>query len=137
MRTVPRRTLAALATVTALLTLPASVGAVNIDTAPPGSTNQTTATFTVSPQGAFTNLWCSLDDGAATDCTSGIVTYPGLAEGAHSFMVTATDAGGMADPFPANHEWTIDLTAPDTALTEQPPASSTSSSATFQFTSNR
>ena len=41
-----------------------------------------------------------------------------LAAGSHTFQVRATDGAGNVDPSPASFTWNIDLTAPDTTLTE-------------------
>jgi hypothetical protein len=40
------------------------------------------------------------------------------------------------DPTPASYTWVVDTTAPDTTITSSPPAVTSSTSATFTFTSN-
>ncbi|HEX9696581.1 MAG TPA: Ig-like domain-containing protein, partial [Actinomycetota bacterium] len=110
-----------------------------VTSGPPGVTNSSSATFEFmgtdnhTPSGSLT-FTCSLDAAPASPCTSP-ATYTGLAEGAHTFSVAATDAAGNTDPTPATHAWTIDTTPPDTTITSGPPSPSDSASATLQFTS--
>jgi hypothetical protein len=52
----------------------------------------------------------------------------------HTFQVEATDQAGNADPTPASYTWTVDTASPDTSIgPTQPPALSTSSTATFDL----
>jgi len=41
-----------------------------------------------------------------------VPSYGGLAIGAHTFRVRATDAAGNTDPTPADRSWTVQLNAP-------------------------
>jgi hypothetical protein len=59
-----------------------------------------------------------------------------LATGTHQFRVQATDQAGNTDTTPASHTWTIDTTAPQTTITDGPPNSTTSTTATFTFSAN-
>ena len=56
-----------------------------------------------------------------------------------SFSVRARDAAGNLDPTPATQIWTVtpppDTTPPDTSIGSGPPASTTSTSASFGFAS--
>jgi hypothetical protein len=81
-----------------------------IDSAPSSPTSATTATFTFHSTAAGATFACSLDGAAATACTSP-VSYSGLADGPHTFSVTAT-ANGTTDPSPATSSWTVDTTPP-------------------------
>jgi alpha-tubulin suppressor-like RCC1 family protein len=103
-------------------------------TAPAALTNSATATFTFSSSESGSTFECKMDSGSFAACTSP-QGYTGLADGSHTFAVKAIDSGGTADPTPAGHTWTIDTSAADTTLTTTPPNPSTSSDATFAFSS--
>ncbi len=75
---------------------------------------------------------CRLDEGAWTACTSP-QPYSSLTEGNHKFEVRALDKAGNPDASPATFAWLVDTKAPDTELTAQPTAISSSSSASFSF----
>jgi hypothetical protein len=62
------------------------------------------------------------------------VTYHGLVDGRHAFIVRAWDAVGNVSAQVA-HSWTIDTTAPETTLVSAP-KSGTASSATFAFSAS-
>jgi hypothetical protein len=127
-----------------------------IATAPPADTTAPETTITSSPQDGTTDttasfafagsddttaagsltFQCQLDAGAWATCASP-KAYTGLVAGSHSFAVRARDAAGNVDGTPATTTWTIlvpDTVAPDTTITAQPDALSTSSSASFSFT---
>ena len=110
----------------------------SITSGPAATTTARSATFTLSSSEAGSTFECSLDGGAFAACASP-KTYSGLALGAHELRVRASDAAGNVDPTPATHGWTIepDVTAPQTTLgAGSPPASTSSTSATFAFTSD-
>jgi large repetitive protein len=99
-------------------------------------TNATTATFDFqSPNTSPVTFECSRDGTAPEVCTSPKV-YTGLTEGNHTFAVKAKSSSGVYDPDPAVYNWSIDTTAPDTAIGAAPPASTTSGFATFTFSSS-
>jgi hypothetical protein len=50
--------------------------------------------------------------------------------------VRATDAAGNVDETPALYNWTVDSTAPETTIDVKPAATTSSTSATFEFSSN-
>jgi hypothetical protein len=107
-----------------------------IDSGPPALTNNPFGTFTFStePGGTFQ---CSVDGGAFVPCTSPFTTNP-LGDGKHNFQVKAIDAAGNADKTAAKAKsWTVDATPPVTTITGKPAAPTTSTSATFKFTSEK
>jgi hypothetical protein len=109
---------------------------------PLSATTSTSATFTfngvddVTPASNLT-FQCQLDVPETSSwaaCTTPRA-YSGLAEGAHTFRVRAVDAALNVDPSPAVYTWTIDQTAPETVISKGPGSSSSSTSASFEFTS--
>ena len=101
---------------------------------PLNPTNQTSASFSFTSTEAGSSFQCSLDGAAFSACTSPR-NYTGLAAGAHTFQVRATDPAGNVDASPAIYTWTVDTTAPNTTITAQPPNPSNQTSASFSFTS--
>jgi ribosomal protein L28 len=77
---------------------------------PPATSDSSTASFTFSASepGGFQ---CELDGGAFTSCISP-ASYAGLANGAHTFEVRATDTDGNLDPTPASAAWTVRVATP-------------------------
>jgi|GEM_PF-1518619 len=106
----------------------------NITANPPALSNSSSASFSFTASEAGISFACSLDGAAFAPCTSP-QNYAGLAAGSHTFQVRATDAANNTDPTPASSTWTVDLTAPNTSITSNPPASTNTSSATFAFAS--
>jgi hypothetical protein len=104
----------------------------SVDSAPAALTNSAAATFTFSADEAGSTFQCQLDGGGYSACTSP-KAYAGLAGGAHTFDVRATDAAGNTGS-PAGASWTIDLTAPQTTIASGPTDPSGSGSGTFTFT---
>jgi hypothetical protein len=103
---------------------------------PPDPSASPDATFSFAASLAGATFECTLDGGAAKHCTSP-VTYSGLGAGKHTFKVVAS-SGNLVDNTPAEYSWTIALpVALDTTITTKPPDPSSSSKATFEFTSNR
>jgi large repetitive protein len=78
---------------------------------------------------------CRLDSAAeaAWEACASPQSYRDLGAGRHSFEVRAIDAAGNLDASPDSSSWTIDLTAPESSLTERPPDPSNESSARFSF----
>lgn len=104
-------------------------------TNPPPVTASTAASFTFSgiDNDGVANFECRLDSAAFSACTSP-ADLSNLTDGSHTFQVRAIDVTGNADPSPASYTWTVDLTAPDTEITDQPASLSSSASASFSFT---
>ena len=72
---------------------------------PTGTVTATTASFTFTATETAT-FQCRLDGAAFAACASP-QGYTGLAAGAHTFDVRATDAAGNVDATPASSTWTI------------------------------
>jgi hypothetical protein len=105
-----------------------------ITSGPSGTVLSATATFAFNATEAST-FGCSLDGGTFASCNSP-KTYTGLSEADHTFAVRAIDLAGNTDPSPATASWTVRI-PPDTAITSSPAAYTSSTSATFAFTSTK
>jgi hypothetical protein len=109
-----------------------------ITTAPADGTS-TSASVAFSSSESGGTFACSLDSGAYANCSSP-KSYTGLAVGAHSVSVRATDAAGNTDTTPASASWNVtappaDTTPPETTITSSP-ANGTSTSGAFGFTAS-
>ena len=82
-----------------------------IDSGPPASTTQTTASFSFSSDQGGASFQCKLDSGSWAGCSSP-ASYGSLAVGAHSFSVRAVSAGGDLDASPAASSWTVEAPPP-------------------------
>ena len=105
-----------------------------ITSSPESLTNRMEASFTFTSSGDGTTFSCTLDSSAAAPCTSP-VTYGGLADGSHTFAITARDAMGNV-PAPASFTWMVDTTAPAVSLASGPSARTRDTTATFSFSSS-
>jgi hypothetical protein len=106
-----------------------------IDSGPSNLSKSPTATFTFHSDDPLAfGFTCYLDGVALGTCASPS-TYTGLADGSHTFDVQAMGLLGT-DPTPAHAAWTIDTVAPETTITSPPIGTTSSSSATFTFTSS-
>ncbi|HLJ08367.1 MAG TPA: Ig-like domain-containing protein, partial [Acidimicrobiia bacterium] len=102
---------------------------------PTGATRTTSASFTFSSDQPGATFACRLDGAAFsfTPCTSPF-SGTGLADGAHTFEVRATTAGGT-DPTAASRTWTVDTTGPTvTGLSPSDNATSVARNATVSAT---
>jgi flagellar hook assembly protein FlgD len=113
-----------------------------IDAGPSGTTTSTSANFQFSSSEAGSSFQCQLDSGSWASCSSP-KAYGSLALGAHSFAVKATDDAGNTDASAATQSWTVqavqppaDTTAPQTTINSGPSGTTTSTSASFQFSSS-
>ena len=103
-----------------------------ITSAPSSRTSSTLAVFSfVAGEGEAT-FECRLGGGGWAACASP-TSYGGLAEGVHLFEVRAVDGVGNADPSPATHAWTVDLTPPQTTITGGVPTPTSATSASIPF----
>ncbi len=82
---------------------------VTITSAPPDPSPDPTATFTFQSDDPTATFTCSLDGSLPADCTSP-VTYDGLANGSHTFTVTATDPAGNSKQ--DSYTWTVQALRP-------------------------
>jgi hypothetical protein len=105
-----------------------------IDSAPSSVTREAVAAFTFSASDFVATYECSLDGSAFASCPKDFTTSA-LAEGAHTLSVRAKDALGNVDATPATHDWTVDLTPPNTVIAAQPSNPSASALGDFAFTS--
>ncbi len=106
---------------------------------PPRSSTNTSATFRFTgtdnlTAGTDLRFQCRREGGSFVSCSSP-QTYTGLGEGSHTFEVRAVDDAGNIDPSPENYTWSVDTTVPETTITDQPAAISSSVNATFEFSS--
>ena len=106
---------------------------VTLSDQPPTLTNRTSATFSFSSNQSSSTFACSLDSGAFTSCTSPLV-YSNLSDRAHTFAVQATALGNTGPA--TTYSWTVDTTAPETAIVSGPGTNSNSPAASFTFTSS-
>ncbi len=113
-----------------------------VDSGPPVATTNTSASLKFSADEAGSSFQCRLDSGAWTSCTSP-QGYDSLGLGLHTFAVKAIDASGNADASPATRIWTVlaiappaDTKAPSTTIDGGPSGTTTSSDASFQFSSS-
>jgi len=109
-----------------------SAPTVTLTSAPPSTTTSTSASFAWTTTGSPTSVACSLDGGVAVGCSSP-KSYMGLGAGNHSFAVTVSNNAGSRT---ASYVWTVSgstTTIPAVTLTAAPPASTTSTSASFSW----
>jgi large repetitive protein len=105
--------------------------ATRVVAAPPALTSATSASFAFTASKPGSTFECKLDTSAWTACTSP-VTYPGRADGPHTFGVRARDRYGIVEPAPPARTWTVDTVAPDTrAMAILPSAVQPSATVTF------
>ncbi len=81
-------------------------------TTPPSPVTPARATFSFQSIPTGATFRCTLDGGSTTPCSSP-ATFTGLAAGAHTLAVAATNGSGT-DPTPTTAHWTVDTTPPST-----------------------
>ena len=107
---------------------------VSFSSGPPPVTNRTDVSVKVEVSEESTTATCALDGAPHADC-EGWVEFTGLADGVHTFSVTATDlAGNVSDP--GIRTWIVDTRAPSITVTGGPPPLTNSRTATFELTSD-
>jgi hypothetical protein len=105
-----------------------------IDSGPPDPSLSSTATFTFHSDDPLATFECSRDGRAFRNCSSP-KSYSGLSDGSHTFDVRAIKADSKGHSKPAHAEWTI-FVALETTITSAPPTLTSSTSATFTFSSS-
>ena len=96
----------------------------SIDSGPTGTVASTSATFTFSSTKPASTFVCKLDGGTFTACSTPLALNT-LAQGEHTLLVRAIDAGGNVDPTPATRTWTVDTLAPGAPVVTAPAANAT------------
>ncbi len=119
-------------------TIDSSAPETAITFAPPAHATDSEALFEFAdPEDtSVTRFECRLDDGPWQMCDGGQMELFELAPGEHVFQVRSVDEGGVVDPTPATHVWTVDQTPPDTAIPVHPEDPAQSERGTFGFTAN-
>ena len=82
-----------------------------ISSGPSGTVANSATSFGFSASEPGSSFTCRIDGGPWGACSSP-KGYSGLANGAHTFDVRATDAAGNTDASPASRGWTIDVAPP-------------------------
>lgn len=102
---------------------------------PPSLTSATTADFSFSVDdgsgSGIATLECTLDNNTKPCHSSSQMSYSALAEGDHSFSVTATDQVGRKAK--QDYSWTINLSAPTLWISQAPAAITNQTVGNFSF----
>ena len=102
-----------------------------IESKPPSDSNSTEAKFSFKASESAT-FECKLDGGSFKSCSSPD-TLSGLAQGAHTFEVRATDLAGNKETTPQSYMWTVDTVPPVTTIESEPAAETNSTEAKVSF----
>ncbi len=108
----------------------------SIDVNPAAIDTDATPTFEFSGTDAtsgIANFQCRIDGSSWAVCTSPFTFPSALSDGAHTFDVRATDAAGLVEDSISSFAWTVDATAPETAIDVAPVSPDTDSTPTFEF----
>jgi len=82
------------------------------------------------------SLMCKIDEIASYAACSSPFLAAALYDGPHTFFVYAVDLAGNVDATPASYTWTVDATAPETAITGKPTNPNNDITPAFSFTGN-
>jgi hypothetical protein len=113
-------------------TIDTRLPAVAVSSSPPALSNRPIAAFSFSSDEPST-FECSLDDRGFEPCSSP-ASYAGLRDGAHAFVVRATDAAGNVTA--VSRAWTIDTMAPQTTIESAPRATTAAGAVSFRFSAS-
>jgi arylsulfatase A-like enzyme len=101
---------------------------------PPLVTNATTAAASFAPSEALGGpITCKLGKKPAFDCSDGTFSVSSLTPGPHAVTISATDKLGNASSTKVS--WQVDRTPPTVSISSAPPATTTSTTPTFKFSS--
>jgi len=106
-----------------------------INSYPLSLTNQVQANFTFSSSEENSTFECKINDENWQACSS-LQQYSNLLDGSHTFQVRAKDINQNIDPTPAQYQWAIDSTSPQTEILIHPPSLTNQDQANFTFSSN-
>jgi hypothetical protein len=101
---------------------------------PSGPTSDNTPVFTFR-SGSEVTFHCQIDGSAFQACSSPVTTTP-LADGAHSFVVRATDPVFNVETSPPTRSFTVDTVTPDTRFTKKAPKRFFKEKVKFKFASS-
>lgn len=113
---------------------PAPALAVNFTTTPSVLTGASVANFVFAANDPGATLEYQLDGGAWTASPGGNPSFVGLAEGAHTLNIRATDAGGAS--VTNSYTWTTDYTAPTSVLAAYPAAVTNAVNGTYTYSTS-
>lgn len=119
-------------------TILAAAPEVTITESPASVSGSSTAAFQFNSDQAAASFECRLDGGAWQSCTSP-AAFTGLGDGSHTVGIRTALDDGPALPIygpVAEHTWQVDTTAPEVRISGGPNGIVTSSSATFNVTSD-
>jgi len=123
-----------ISSVAQLLTADITVLDTAITAGPAGLVNTASASFSFASAEGSASFECRLDSGVWEGCSSP-AGYSGLTDGPHTFSVRSRDDLGSSDTTPAAANWTVDTAPPETSMSSGPVGLTTSTGASFGFTS--
>lgn len=106
-----------------------------ITSAPADRVGSPNVEFEFTSNESYVTFECRLDTGSWAGCSSPN-QYAGLGDGSHTFDVRARDTAGNIDSTPASRTFTVDTTAPDTAIESGPTGVTGDSTPTFTFSAS-
>ncbi|HEY6551194.1 MAG TPA: hypothetical protein VIY71_08360 [Solirubrobacterales bacterium] len=126
-----------------------------IDSKPPDPSSSSSAAFTYSSNEPGSSFQCQFDGAGFSACPAGGVSYSGLSNGPHTFLVRAIDPSNNADLSPAGYSFSVVLGGappvvslppstpslvpalkPKTTISGKPGARTRDRTPTFRFGSN-